>query len=411
MAVKGAKGKAGKIVVWVVLAMLIVGLAGFGATNFGGRIRSVGHVGDTEIPVTAYARALQEELRALEQQTGRSFTLAEARSLGVDRAVLQRVVAQAALSEEVRRLGLSVGDEQVRREIVGIPAFQGVDGTFDRQAYEFSLDRAGLSVAEFEQQVRAEAARGLLQAAVSGGVVTPDVYVDTLYGFARETRDFTWARLTRDDLQTEIPDPTPDELATFHDENEALFTLPEGRVFTYVWLTPDMLLDQVQVDEDALRQLYDERRDEYVMPERRLVERLVFADADAAQAAADAIAAGETDFEKLVAERDLTLDDVDLGEVSRQDLGPAADTVFALDEPGVAGPAETSLGPALFRVNAVLAAQETPFEAVRDELVAELSADRAQRQIDDMPTTWPTGWPAAPRWRIWPRKPRWNWGT
>ncbi len=75
---------------------------------------------------------------------------------------------------------------------------------------------------------------------------------------------------------------------------------------------------------------------------------------------------------------------MDLGEVARADLGAAAEATFGLEEPGVAGPVETSLGPALFRVNAILSAQETPFEAVRDELLAETAADRAQREIDDM---------------------------
>ncbi len=384
MAVKGAKGKAGRVVVWVILALLVVGLAGFGATNFGGSVRSVGSVGDTEIPVTTYARALQEELRALEQQAGRSFTLSEAQAFGIDRAVLQQVVAQAALDEEARRLGLSVGDEQVRQEIVAIPAFQGLDGTFDREAYEFALERGGLTVAEFEERVRAEAARALLQGAIAGGIATPAVYVDTLYGFARETRDFAWARLTADDLDAELPEPTEDELEAFHSANPDTFTLPEGRVFTYAWLTPDMLIDAIEVDDAALRDLYDERRDEFVRPERRLVERLVFATDEEAAAAAEAVAAGDTDFDTLVADRDLTLDDVDLGEVAREDLGAAADAVFALDEPGVAGPAPTSIGPAIFRVNAILAAQKTPFEAVRDELLAEYAADRAKRQIDGM---------------------------
>lgn len=384
MAVKGAKGRTGKMVVWVIVGLLVVGLAGFGATNFGGSVRSIGSVGDTEIPLTTYARALQQELRAISQQTGQTLTFAEAQSFGLDRSVLRRVVAEAALDDEADRLGLSVGDAQVLREIQAIPAFQGVDGGFDREAYEFTLDRSGFDVAEFEEQVRDETARSLLQAAVASGVATPEGYVDTLFDYAREGRDFAWTQLTRDDLESEVRDPTLDEVQAFYDENPNLFELPGARVVTYAWITPDMLLDTIEVDEGALREAYDRRRAEYVRPERRLVERLVFADESAAQAAAEAIAAGETDFDTLVEERDLTLEDVDLGEVTRDELGTAGEAVFALDEPGVAGPAESPLGPALYRVNAILAPQETPFEAARDELRSELAADRARRAIDAM---------------------------
>ena len=40
------KGKGSQIVVWVLMAMLVVGLGGFGVTNFGGGLTSIGRVGD-----------------------------------------------------------------------------------------------------------------------------------------------------------------------------------------------------------------------------------------------------------------------------------------------------------------------------------------------------------------------------
>ncbi|HBN31907.1 MAG TPA: peptidylprolyl isomerase, partial [Rhodobacteraceae bacterium] len=140
----------------------------------------------------------------------------------------------------------------------------------------------------------------------------------------------------------------------------------------------------MEVDEAALRTLYDEQSARFNIPARRIVDRLVYPNQATAQAALDSLSSGAKTFETLVTERGLTLADVDLGEVSRADLtGAAADAVFLLTEPGVAGPVETDLGPALFQVNAVLEAQNTSFEQVSDELHAEYVADRARRQIDD----------------------------
>jgi peptidyl-prolyl cis-trans isomerase D len=73
-----------------------------------------------------------------------------------------------------------------------------------------------------------------------------------------------------------------------------------------------------------------------------------------------------------------------MGDVTRDELDPAAaEAVFALDAPGVIGPFDTAFGPALYRMNGILAAQETPFEEVRDELRDELARDRARRVIRD----------------------------
>jgi peptidyl-prolyl cis-trans isomerase D len=82
--------------------------------------------------------------------------------------------------------------------------------------------------------------------------------------------------------------------------------------------------------------------------------------------------------------RGLTLGDVDLGEVTRDDLGAAAAEVFALEEPGVVGPVETPLGPALIRVNAILEAREIPLAEVEEELSREVSLERARRELDAM---------------------------
>lgn len=379
-----AKGKASNFFVWVILLLLIVGLAGFGATNFGGGVQSVGRVGGTEIDINRYARELQQELRAVSAEQGRTVPLSEAQGLGLTQAVLARIVGAAALEDEAALRQLSVGDEKVSEQILAIPAFQGVDGSFDRDAYGFVLESNGLSVAEFEERVRVETAANLIQQAAASGVAFPPVFVDTLWAYAREARDVTWAVLGPDALETIVPAPTEAQLVQFHGENPELFTAPETRAITYAWLTPDMLLDTIEPDEAALRAVYEDRIAEFVQPERRLVERLVFPDEAAAEAAKARIEAGETDFEALVAERGLALADVDLGDVARDELGAAAEAVFALGEPGVAGPAPSSLGPALFRVNAILAPREISFEAAREDLLPEVQIDRARRAILDM---------------------------
>ena len=381
-----ARGKSGitKYIVWGVLIASFVGFGAFGTVNFTGGAGSIGTVGDTTIETTDYARALQNEMRAVEAQTGQPVTLEQARQFGLTDQVLAQVVTNAALDEETRKLGISVGDERVAEELRNVQAFQGPDGNFDRSAYSYALQNAGLKEAEFEDSLRQESARSILQAAVLSGTTLPDTYVNTLLGWVGETRDFTWATLDRDALTTGLPVPTDEELQAWYDENIDQFTLPETKVITYAWLTPDMIVDTVEVDEQALRDAYEERHAEFNMPERRLVERLVFSSEDEAQAAADRIASGETDFEGVVAERGLAIIDTDMGDVTRASLGEAGDAVFGAEVGAVVGPEPSNLGPALFRVNGVLAEQVTPFEEAVPDLRDALVLDRARRVIEGM---------------------------
>jgi len=368
--------------VWVMMGMLILGLGGFGVTNFGGGVSTVGTVGDVDITADDYARAFQSQVSAFSQQVGQPISSQEALAFGLDRQVLQSLVTQAALDNEAGRVGLSVGDEVVATEITSLDAFKGVSGAFDREAYRFALDRTNQTEAEFESGLRRDITRQLLQGMVAGGFVAPETLTDTLYAWIAERRGFSMIRLGEADLATPVPDPTEDELKAFHSDNIDRFTTPEAKRITYAALLPEAIAADQPVDDAVLRDLYQSRIDEFVIPERRIVERLVYPDQAAADAGRAELDAGAT-FDDLVAARGLTLDAIDLGDVTREDLGAAADAVFAGAEGDVIGPVASDLGPALYRVVTALDGEETSFEDARAALAIEIQTDAARRAISD----------------------------
>lgn len=379
-----AKTKTSNIVVWALLGLLIVSLAGFGVDSFGGSVRSIGKVGDREISAQEYFTALQNEIRATSEQVGRPLSFQQAQAFGIDRSVLNQLVTRAALENETKKRGISIGDDAVRDELLSVSAFRGFDGSFDRDAYRMVLQQQNLSESQFETQLRFDVARAILQAAVAAGAPPPQTLVNTVYGHARERRSFTALRLDAGTLDAPLPEASDAELQAQYEAAPDAYTLPEARAITYAWLVPSMLLDTVVVDETALRELYDSRASDFIRPERRLVERLIFSDADAARAALGRLNAGEADFEAIAAERGFDLDDIDLGDVTEAEIGgEAGAAIFALGGPGVTGPHTTPFGPALFRMNAILAAQITTFEDATPELRDELAQDRARRVIAD----------------------------
>lgn len=379
MATKG--GKASQAAVWVLMGLLILGLGGFGIENFGGGVRKVGSVDGQDISTDAYFRALRQEMGALSQQVGRAVPFSEAVTFGVDRAVRQQLVTTAALDAEAARLGLSVGDARLAQEIRGMSGFRNMSGGFDRATYAGMLRDNGWTEAQFETQVRKDLVRGLIQTAVATGFAGPDAAAAAVYDHLAQTRGFSLLRLSAADLAEPLPELDEAALRAHHAANPDAFTRPETRRITYAALLADDVARTIPVDEGELRRLYAARLAEFVQPERRLVERLVYPDEAAAQAARNRLDAGQVTFEALVAERGLDLADIDMGDVGRDDLGAAGETVFGMAEPGVVGPLPSSLGPALFRMNGVLDAEEITFDEARDALTSEFALDAARRQI------------------------------
>ncbi|MBY6055947.1 peptidyl-prolyl cis-trans isomerase [Leisingera daeponensis] len=371
-----------KTFVWILMGMLIVGLAGFGAVNFTSSSSSVATVGDEEVSIGNYVRELQREQRALQAQTGQAMPMSQMTAFGLDRAVLGRLISLAALDHEAKSLGLSLGDENLIEELAAIDAFQGVNGQFDREAYSFALRNAGLSEKEFEEDLRREAARTIVQNAVLTGTKMPATLTETLTGYIGARRSFSYVQLNAADIALTAEAPSDADLKAFYEANQERFMLPETKVITYAALRPSALLDEIEVDEAQLQRLFEDRADQYQVPERRLVERLVFADEEVAASAKAQLETGGATFESLVEARGLTLQDIDMGDVTMGDLGAAASDIFAAEVGTVAGPLPSDLGPALYRVNGRLEAQITAFEDAKPDLIEELASDRARRLVE-----------------------------
>jgi len=380
--------KKGNWIVWSVLGLLALSLTGFGVGSVGrSGSQAVATVGGEKVTANEYARALNARLQDLSRQTGTNFTLEQARQFGIDRQVLGQVLATAALNAEDRRLGLSIGDTRVRDALLANRAFQDMTGKFDEQTYKSILRRINMKPAEYETTLRQDNARAILQTAITGGIHAGDSYALAMLRFVREERIFSWGRVTTAMLDGPTRAPTEAEIKAWYKDHPKDYTSPRTRRITYVYLTPDMMTDKVKVDDATLRAEYEKQSERFNTPARRVVDRLVFANQAEATAARQAIDSGSKTFEDVVRERGLEPKDVALGEIRESDLSLAAGkAVFGTDKPGIVGPVESTLGPALFRIRAVLAARSVPFEKARPTLLAEYVAARARAQVEkEMP--------------------------
>lgn len=375
------KSSASKLAVWIIIGLLMFGMIGFGAAGLNGTQRSLGTVGDKSVSITSYSNALQNEINRLQQQIGRALTQEEVQTIGIDQQALNRVINTRALDQLVTDLGLSMGDERISDELQKIPAFLGLNGMFDRVSYGEVLRRNNLSEGDFEASLREDGARKILQQAVLTGIEAAPAYEDAIVSFITQNRDFSWARISAANIAAETSEGTESDLVAFHIENPKKFTKPAAKIISYIWLSPEMLASSMDISEETLKSEYELRIDEFNQAPSRMVERLIFSERSKAQDAMDEIVAGTLTFESAVSDRGLTLADVDLGIVEKTILDAAGDAVFSLMQPGLVGPIDTNLGPALFRVSAILDGSRQAYDTVKDQLRMEASLDAAANEI------------------------------
>ncbi len=375
-----ARKKKTGVFVWGVMGLLVLGLGGFGLTGAfrtaGGSV--VATVGGEEITADAYLNTLQRDLARASQQYGQNITFDQARLLGLDQQSLRRQLTLAALTNEAKRLNLSVGNGAVRSALLANPAFQVTKGVFSEATYDLVLNRQRMTRPEYEALLRKDQTQTLMSGAISGAVGPQKTAARVLMDFIGETRDITWAKLDASVLPTKTETPDEATIRAYYDANPEVFTTPETRSITYAMLTPDMLAANIEISDAAIQEVFDARKDQLNTPERRIVDRIVFGTADEAAAAMARITAGEATFEDIATERGLTANDFAVGPVRANQLSPAAATLlFATKDTGIFGPVEATLGPAIFRVNAALDGTVVALKDVRGDIRDELATEQA----------------------------------
>ncbi|MDB0015641.1 SurA N-terminal domain-containing protein [Amylibacter sp.] len=372
--------------VYGLLGLLALGLVGVASGGVdGSRISSIGKVGEEPIPVTSYAQSLRNTVQSISRQIGRQITSQEVSAYGLQAEALENVVSSAALSNEANRLTISVGDDLVAEEIVATPTFTSVDGKFNKEAYEFALENSGLNTKEYELQTRKAIARSLIEGAVATGTKSPSSHAMTLIKYAREERSFDWTSINKTFLSKLANDPTSEELIKFYDNNHALYTTPLTREITYVLLSPDMLSKKIEIPKNSIKEEYDSQPDRFNKPARRIVDRIIFDTLETAKKVKNQIAQEEITFNEVAEKRGLTQTDIDLGDIEEGQLDADINKLlFNAENVGIYGPIETSLGQALFRINAIIEPQNTSLEDAKAELTAEYVSIESRKLINEM---------------------------
>lgn len=338
-------------------------------------------VGEKEVSAADFQNAFRARVNSYSRQSGRQLTNAEARAFGVDREVLGELIRNAALDNQIGKLGLALPVETVAQQIADNPLFHNAQGQFDRARFQQLLQRNNMDEATFVLEQRDAVLRQEVAGVIDQSLSVPTTMVKALVKQQSETRVARYFVLTAEDT-AEIPEPTEAEQKEYYEANKRSFTAPEFRTLTLLRLEPEDIADTIEIAEEEVRQIYDQRISDYRTPETREIQQITFPSVEEAKAAREKILAG-TDFLDVARERGLKAIDYNLGEVQKSELpdDKLAEAAFSLPEGEISAPVEGKLSVALLRVLAIKPEVTRSFEEVREEIKKQLSLERAQEEI------------------------------
>lgn len=369
-----------------VMGVLIISFGVWGIADIfrGFGQSSLAKIGSTEISTDQFRQLYNDRLQQIGRQFGRPLTQDQARAFGIDRQVLQQVIAESSLDEAGRRMGLGQSDAETMRMIVNDPNFRGPGGAFDPVRFGQTIRQFGFTEQRYIAEQRKISLRRQIASTITAGLEPPKTMIDALVRFQNEQRTIDYVTLTAAQAGT-IDPPSPEALASYFDDHKVQFRAPEYRKISYVLLTPEAIGKWTTVSDEDAKKVFEQRRASLGTPERRAVEQIVFPTMEEAEAARTRITAG-TSFEEIAKERNLSASDIDLGLIAKSAIiDPAvADAAFALPSGEISQPVQGRFGVALVKVGKIEPGVEATYEGVAAQLKSEIAAERARTQVNDL---------------------------
>lgn len=370
----------------VVMGVLIVSFGIWGIADiFKGFGQSkLATIGSTEISIEAFRQIYNDRLQQFSRQFGRPLTQEQARLFGIDRQVLQQTIAEAALDEEARRMGLGQSDTETLRVIRNDSNFKGVNGQFDPARFAAIIRQAGFTEQRYLAEQRRVSLRRQITGTVSAGIEPPKLMVDALMRFQNEQRSIDYIKLDAAQAGT-IDPPSPETLAAYFEDHKAQFRAPEYRKISFAMITPEEIGKWSTVSDEEARKIYDERKDKMGTPDRREVLQIIFPNMEEATTARNRINASFS-FEDLAKERGLKAPDYDLGLVAKSAIiDPAiADAAFALPSGEISQPVQGRFGVALVKVGKIEPGSTPTYESVAATIKKEIATANARTKVNEL---------------------------
>src|SRR5438552_965732 len=269
---KASSNWLGKVVMAVVMGVLIVSFGIWGIADIfrGFGQSTLAKVGRTEISTEAFRQIYTDKLQQFSRQFGRPLTQEQARLFGLDRQVLQQTIAEAALDEEARRMGLGQSEAETMRAVYSDPNFKGVNGQFDPARFGAVLRQFGYSEQRYLAEQRRVSLRRQIAGTISAALEPPKPMIDALTRYQNEQRSIDYVKLDAAQAGT-IDPPSPETLAAYFEDHKVQFRAPEYRKISFVVVTPEELAKWSEVSDEDARKVFEQRRDKLGTPERRQV--------------------------------------------------------------------------------------------------------------------------------------------
>ena len=382
------KSKINKFFAWIIVLLLILGLAGFGLQDVLSRwgTSKLATVGEVEISTEEFGQSFIREVNYISQNIGKNITIEEAKSFGLHLQVLERLINRSLLDQLLIDLKISVGDVLLLKNLKTNPIFKNAEGKFDRKKYNDYLSKINLSENKFEKILRNDISRGLFTQILDVNFNHNQNIVKTISDYIGEEREVKLYRLNYD-TDTSLQDFNKDEVRKFYENNKNNYSSKSMRKYSVININQSQFLTEIELTEEELQDIYEDRKQNFTQPELRELSRIIFQTSDLANEALNKILSNEKTFEQIGKDLNLNRKEINFGTYSKIDLGDEL-SGFIFDtkikKNSIVGPINGELGFELYKVTEIIPEDVLSKEKAKSQIINEIQLENSLNKLSEI---------------------------
>jgi peptidyl-prolyl cis-trans isomerase D len=188
------------------------------------------------------------------------------KTLQLDRQILNQLVSTEVILAEARRLGLDATANEIQQRILTLPYFQD-NGNFAFGRYQAILEQNGLTVQQFENDVREEIVQEKLKNLITDSVTVNDKELEEEYRNRNEKAKISYVVFDPSKFRDSVSLQEP-EIQAHYEQNKESYRTTEQRKARYLFADAAALRNTVQIPDRELRAYYQQNLATYQLPER-----------------------------------------------------------------------------------------------------------------------------------------------
>ena len=394
------------LIKFLIFIIAIVFIFYFGYSFTARRGLKMAYVNGDLISGLEYDKTYRDLLEALQKQYKDMWNDNLIKTFDLKNRALEGLISQKLISQEAKRLGLDVTEEEVQKAIMNYPAFQ-VNGQFVIGRYRSLLNYNRMKPEDFEASISQDLLEEKLKQFLFAFMEVTDQEVLEHYTFANEKIKIRFVQFKPDDFKKSLKADQAATEAFFKDHKKA-YRVPEKIKIAYVVINPEAFSDQVKITDLEINEYYEYHIDTFSQPNEVKARHILFklnqyatkAEEKGVREKAEKVleeARSGKDFSALAekySEGPTRSKGGDLGYFSRGRMLKAfEDVAFKLKKGEISDLVRTRFGYHIIKVEDVKKAETKTLDEVRDQIVealikdssAELAYEKGLTLIDQMP--------------------------